>query len=414
MVATLASGPPAEPTGTGAGVDGGVGEFRNLPSGLHFPALDGARAVAAIGVFITHLGLLSGYITRHGSIGPYLARMDVGVSVFFVLSGFLLYRPFVGARLSGAEPRSVATYARRRLLRIFPAYWVALVIIAFVLKAPGFEEPHSIVAHFLLIHIYDGTQVVGGPIQQSWTLATELAFYAFIPVFAWFMARRERNADKQLRFEIITLISLFVASGLANVVLVAMDVKGSTYAQLGTWLPFRLTDFIPGMGLAVLSAWVAKRERPFPGWMSGPGFALGCWAMAIGAFWFVSTRLGLPMFPTFTTRQAFAVRVIYLFIAVVGVLPCVVGRQRGGVVQVLLANRAIVWVGLVSYGIYIWHEAWMILYQRWFDEPVLASNFIRMGIFSVVTTIATAAISWYVIEKPSIAWGRRQGLPSEA
>ena len=57
------------------------------------------------------------------------ARMDSGVQVFFLISGFLLYRPMVAAAFAGKQPRDVRSYSRHRFLRIYPAYWVAFVII---------------------------------------------------------------------------------------------------------------------------------------------------------------------------------------------------------------------------------------------------------------------------------------------
>lgn len=378
------------------------------PSPLRFPALDGCRALAAIGVFVTHLGLISGFISRHEPIGRFMARMDVGVSIFFVLSGFLLYRPIVAARMAGKAPRDVGVYARRRLLRIFPAYWVALTVVAFVLRAPGFFEPHSVVAHYFLLHVYDSTQLVGGPIQQSWSLATELAFYAFVPVWAWLMSRRARTKGAQLKVEVGSLLALLVASTLANVVLVAMRVDGSTFAMLGTWLPFRIGDFVPGMLLAVLSVWVAENGINLPGWLTGLPVTLACWGGAVVAFWIVSTQLNLPMFPTFTPKQALAVRIVYIAVAALVVFPAVVGRQNRGVVQAVFANRVAVWVGLVSYGIYIWHEAWLDIYLRWFDEPTLAASFLKMGLFAGAMTLVCAALSWYLVEKPVMQWGIRR------
>ncbi len=372
-----------------------------------FPALDGCRALGAIGVFVTHLGLISGFISRHESVGRYMARMDVGVSIFFVLSGFLLYRPLVAARFAGRPPREVGVYARRRLLRIFPAYWVALTIVGFVLRAPGFFEPHSVVSHYFLLHVYDSTQLVGGPIQQSWSLATELAFYAFVPLWAWLMARSERSQESQLRVEVAALVGLGVASAVANAALVVVGVDGSTFAMMGTWLPFRIGDFVPGMLLAVFSVWVAERGLRIPAWLSGLPATLTCWAGAAVGFWVVSTQLNLPMFPTFTPKQAFAVRIVYVVVAALVVIPAVVGRQSGGPVQAVFANRIAIWVGLVSYGIYIWHEAWLDIYLRWFDQPALAASFLRMGLFAGVLTIICAALSWYVVERPVMRWGAR-------
>ena len=381
---------------------------RPLPPGrVHYPTLDGCRALAAMGVLVTHVGLLSGYITRTPGIGPYLARMDVGVSIFFVLSGFLLYRPVVAARFENRQRGDVAAYARRRVLRIVPAYWVALIIVAFVLRAPAFFEPHSIVSHFLLLQVYDSQQLVGGPIQQSWSLATEVAFYVFVPCWAWLLSLKQRTPERQVRVEIISLVVLFVVSMVANLLLIRIGVADSTFAQLGTWLPFRIGDFVPGMLLAVVTAWIAQRGLRLPSWLTGAPFTIGCWVGAVVVFWIVSTQLGLPMFPTFTPTQAYAVRLLYVAFAALIVVPAVLARSDSRPTRWVFANRVMIWLGLVSYGIYIWHEAWQDVYLRITDQPALNSSFVGMMVFTVVATLICAAISWYLIERPAMAWGVR-------
>ncbi len=381
---------------------------------IRFPALDGCRALAAVGVLITHVALLSGFSNRSTTLGPYLARMDVGVSVFFVLSGFLLYRPFVAARFAGESAGEVGAYARRRLLRIIPAYWVALTVVGFVLKAPGFVEPHSIVSHYLLLQIYDSTQLVGGPIQQAWSLATEVAFYVFVPCWAWVMSRRQRLATQQLRIEVIALVALFVASAIGNLGLIKAGVADSTFAQLGTWLPFRIGDFIPGMLLAVGSAWVSHNKIRLASWLSSGQVALSFWLAALAVFWFVSTQLGLPMFPTFTPTQAYVVRVLYLLFAILLVIPAVLARSEKSFVTKTAANPLAIWLGLVSYGIYIWHEAWQDIYLRITDQPALNTSFLKMLVFTSVLTLISATLSWYLIEKPAIRWGsRHQGSSAQ-
>jgi peptidoglycan/LPS O-acetylase OafA/YrhL len=376
---------------------------------MHLPALDGCRAVAALGVLVTHVALLSGYAVRSSTVGPYLARMDVGVSIFFFLSGFLLYRPFVAARLAGEAPGDLGAYARRRLLRIVPAYWVALTIVAFVMRAPPFEDPHSMVSHYLLLHVYDANQLVGGPIQQSWTLATEVAFYVFVPVWAWLMALRPRSDRSQLRFEVIALVGLLVGSTAANLLLVLGGVSESTFAQLGTWLPFRIGDFVPGMLLAVGTAWVSHRGLHLPRWVVGLPLTAMCVSAALVVFWFVSTQLDLPMFPTFTPRQAFGVRILYAVFAALVVTPAVLARQRGGPVAWVLANPVVVWFGLVSYGIYIWHEAWQDVYLRVTGQPFLSASFTGMLAATLGLSVVCAAVSWYLLERPTMRWGARVG-----
>src|SRR6476659_3734388 len=117
-------------------------EVERRSAGVYFPAMDGYRALAALSVLVAHVALFSGVVNRNRTLAPYLARADVGVSIFFLLSGFLLYRPFVAAHLSARSAGSLGGYARRRALRIIPAYWFALTIVAFVLHAPGFHPPH--------------------------------------------------------------------------------------------------------------------------------------------------------------------------------------------------------------------------------------------------------------------------------
>jgi peptidoglycan/LPS O-acetylase OafA/YrhL len=96
------------------------------PGNPRFPLLDPLRALAALAVVVTHTAQLGGFNKEH-ALGAWTVRLDSGVAIFFVLSAFLLYRPFVRARLDGAPPPGVLAYARRRALRILPAYWVCVL-----------------------------------------------------------------------------------------------------------------------------------------------------------------------------------------------------------------------------------------------------------------------------------------------
>ena len=70
---------------------------------MFFPCFDGYRALAAGAVLLLHVGVASGFAFRHAGLGRYVFRLDVGVAVFFLISGFLLYRPFAAAHLAGGE-----------------------------------------------------------------------------------------------------------------------------------------------------------------------------------------------------------------------------------------------------------------------------------------------------------------------
>src|SRR6266487_2807271 len=126
-----------------------------------FPCFDGFRALAAISVLITHVAYLSGF-DIHSGLGAFTARMDVGVAVFFMISGFLLYRPFVAARLAERHGSRPLAYFWRRALRIFPAYWVALTITVFVLHVPKNIPPaKDMFLYYGLGHLYSLGNVIG-------------------------------------------------------------------------------------------------------------------------------------------------------------------------------------------------------------------------------------------------------------
>ncbi len=392
-------------TGTASGTTRVVRD--RTPLVPHLTALDGCRAVAALGVLVNHVALLSGFTGRHQGLGQYLARAEVGVSIFFVLSGYLLYRPFVADRLEGRDRRDTRDYARRRILRILPAYWVALTIVAFVLRAPPFREPHSIVSHYLLLQIYDVNQVVGGPVQQAWTLATEVSFYVFLPCWAWLLARRARTPERQIRLEALGVASLWGGSMLLKLGALAAGTSAEHMGMMNTWLPFRMDEFALGMGIAVAAAWIRHRRIQLPTGARAAGLTILSWIGAAALYWFLCTQLDMPLGPLYTPRQSVVLRALYSFVAVLLIAPAVFASRDRGPARALLANRPIVWIGLISYGIYLWHEAWQDVYLRLTDQKALQANVWGMLAFTLVLSVVAAAISWYVVERPIMRWGRR-------
>src|SRR5437867_250399 len=96
------------------------------PSGSErLPGIQGVRAVSALSILLLHIWLLSPY--KHGPLYHYVyANLPVGVTLLFILSSFLLYRPFAAAILRARPLPSIRTYLVNRALRILPAYWIVL------------------------------------------------------------------------------------------------------------------------------------------------------------------------------------------------------------------------------------------------------------------------------------------------
>src|SRR5215210_1861597 len=93
-----------------------------------FPLFNSMRAIAAIMVMCTHLAVQA-HATDPGAFArPFAVRLSAGVAVFFAISGFLLFRPFLSAWVAGDRRPAFVPYALGRFLRIYPAYWVALTI----------------------------------------------------------------------------------------------------------------------------------------------------------------------------------------------------------------------------------------------------------------------------------------------
>src|SRR5205085_5526391 len=152
---------------------------------FRFPLIDSIRAIALVAVIAAHSSF---FMARGGSTSLSHLHFDFSVRVFFMISAFLLYRPWVRARLAGYEKPSTKAFAWRRFLRIMPSYWVALTVISLWLGYSYVFTFHGIWTYYGLVQIYQPGWIVGG-LVQAWSNSVEVAFYAFIPVWGAIMRR---------------------------------------------------------------------------------------------------------------------------------------------------------------------------------------------------------------------------------
>jgi peptidoglycan/LPS O-acetylase OafA/YrhL len=179
-----------------------------------FAGFDGLRAVAALAIVVLHVTSATGAVGAT-SLGRYFARLDVGVTIFFLISAFLLYRPFVDAHLHGQGSVALRVFWWRRGLRIFPAYWVALTAAIVVFGATSLHGFWDYTRHYLLVQIYQPKYGLAG-IVPTWTLAVELSFYAALPAYAWVLGAitRRQPVQRRVATEIAGAVLLY-AFGLA-------------------------------------------------------------------------------------------------------------------------------------------------------------------------------------------------------
>jgi peptidoglycan/LPS O-acetylase OafA/YrhL len=365
------------------------------PGNPRFPLLDPLRAVAALCIVVTHTAGWSGFNAAH-ALGAWTARLDCGVAIFFVLSGFLLYRPFVAARLDGRDRPRVARYARRRALRILPAYWTALIVVAVLLPrdAPGVFGSHWW-AYFGLVQSWSSATIIGG-LSVAWSLSVEAAFYVLLPVYALVMARllRGRSRDDQARVELAVLaVTGVLAVAMRTVVHVADPDTVYLNTLPGTW-----AWFCGGLSLAVLSAWAPERLRP------AREHPYAFWAAAFALLTVAAWGAGLPrvLGETYRTVPLAAEHVLYLGIAV-----CLVAPGTAQARLPLLRSRPLVWLGLVSYGIFLYHQP---LVGRLIEirTHVPFAGYVWYTLAVAAAATACAAASYYLVERPLLRFKEPQ------
>ncbi|WP_313358881.1 acyltransferase family protein, partial [Corynebacterium variabile] len=155
------------------------------------PALEGLRAVAALGIILTHAAFQTGNDTG-AVINRIIARTDFFVPVFFALSGFLLWRRHASDFTFSAEGRCRwAGYYVKRLGRIVPASLAVVIIVIAFFPVAGDPGVLQIVANLLLLQNYVPDGMIGG-LTHLWSLCVEMFLYLVMPLLALAVGRRRR------------------------------------------------------------------------------------------------------------------------------------------------------------------------------------------------------------------------------
>lgn len=366
--------------------------------------LDGLRALAMTLVFTYHFGLFTTPFLEIGEAGAapttwgarVIPNLNFGVEIFFVLSGYLIYGPFARARANGTPSPDLRRYAIRRFLRIYPAYWVALVTLLvrddiYVNGAVNFLK------HAALIHTWFpdygriGTREAG--IAISWTLVVEVSFYVFAPI--WARVARMMTAHAELvGLGALTAAGLFVRFWASH---------HQVYPAVNVLLP-NLAALAPGMMIAVVAA---RQHATSTTATTGQGsrVRVGWWWCAAALLFVVMIRLayGYLLAPAISEPTPLAWHLVLApMIAVLLVTP-VIAAGTASRLTAVFRLPVVAWIGTVSYGSYLWHHVIMLNHVD--IDVVRASSAFQAsmtmaGLYLFV--LALGAGSWYFVEQPSL------------
>ncbi|WFU04243.1 acyltransferase family protein (plasmid) [Rhizobium sp. CB3171] len=356
--------------------DSPVPEFvrQPIPGHLKYRAdIDGLRALAILPVVLYHAGI------------PGFSGGFVGVDVFFVISGFLM-----ASLISGEVARddfSIVRFYERRIRRIFPALFAVLAassIAAWLLLMPVELEyfARSVKAAALFtsniqFEKESGYFDIGAqlkPLLHTWSLAVEEQFYILFPLLLLAVNRFAR------RYTVPILLGLLIASFAASAWTVFRTPAAAFYL-----LQFRAWELLIG---ALLAFHVIPRPaRPV---VRESLAALGVILIAIAVFGFTDHTL---------------------FPGPAALLPCLgaalviyAGAEHGLAGRALRA-RPLVFVGLVSYSLYLWHWPIIVFTREIFGRELSP---VQSGLI-VVVSLALASFSWRFIEQPFRGRGSRLG-----
>ena len=344
---------------------------------MRFDALTGFRAIAATLVFVYH-NRKYWRAQMHPELLRFVNELHVGVSMFFVLSGFLIAFTYADKPIQSSS--SYFKYFLVRVARIFPLYWLILIALALDPKFAALKHPALTAS---LLHGFSSKLNLNG-LAQAWSLNVEMTFYALAPLLC--LLQR-----KSLIWLISGLGLLFIFSfGIGQI---WTKINGNPLSFmvplkfiLGSTFPGRFTEFLAGMLLASAiknnNAWL---QIPAKTWIGVIGILLTTYL--IGMFqpdifhhgtdhplgWAIHTFL-LP---------------IFIALAIAGLI------NENSFLQRILKSKWLVLMGNASFAFYLIHISYVNIRIRWWYLGP-DRNFILLWIISI-------ALYWF-IEKPIYSW----------
>ena len=400
-----------------------------VPStGRRLAGIEGLRALAATSILAVHVWSSSmpggEVLGQSRALGYGISSLSAGLTLFFTLSGFLLYRPFASAINRRTEHQPISAYLHNRLMRIAPAYLVILFAVALVIGAASVRgpdgelgvgyltDPLQLGQSALLLQGYRPSTVVIG-IGPAWSLSVEVVFYLLLPLLVLLAAglarrargRRGRTLALLAPPALLLLIGLSGKAAAAHLLpagpLAGYNTDWHSVVERSFWAQADLFAF--GMLVAVLHVEASDGRLRLPAHWRQIAVGLGALVFLPCA---ATMRGGEHSYLLQNTGEALAIALVLAAI----VIPGREGAKPLRAVRVL-ESRVFVAVGVASYSLFLWHYP-VILWLR--ENGLTAGGLGGLALnLALVATVAGAlsALTYRYVERPALRRKRRSREP---
>lgn len=368
-------------------------------------SLDGVRAIAAFAVLLFHVSMEAGTALEPGFLGALLSRGEIGVPIFFTLSGLLLYRPWAAALLTGSPAPDVGRYLWKRFFRIIPAYWLVVAVALALWGGAHRDDLWTWAQMLFLVHTYDVSPWWFGlgpkGLGQMWSLAVELTFYLTLPLMAAALRAFALRAGPDVAARAKRLLLGLAIFGALSYVYTIFEYWPDYRPWMNVWLPRSWTFFVPGMALAVLTVWAGAR----PGRARRLTVALASswgslWLIAALAYAIAATPVTGPRFVGLGgIWTALYEQALYTLIAFCLVAPAAV--EPAAQVRRMLGGRVMSYLGQISYGVFLWQFVVIYLWYDFTGQQPWSGNLLLNLAAITALTVLLSHFTYRYLEEPA-------------
>ena len=388
-------------------------------SKLHINGADGFRAIACLLVLYHHLTQKMNPDSVPEWFRPihhFGMRGEVGVSLFFVLSGALLSYPYWRSLFTAEAKPRVSHYALARVARIVPATWFNLILCTLI-ALYIYDIPVNIKMLFsglFFINSYHYSTFfpaeLNGPL---WSIGLEVSCYVLLPIVLFFILKVAKNFFSAFAALTLWIVvnQLIINPWVIERFMTSQDGKGWDKGLVGgakEWLPYwNVVSFFSQFLIGALAALIIAKLQSTPK-EKKIYFDGGAILLIIAAIALVGVRL-TPGAPDSFTRQPYLSPFYALLMAL-----ALVGVSQSVFLFKIIDNRFFVWVSQISFGVYLWHQVVQNILQKSFKENYVyfgvtdLQEWTLMSAIVIVIAGAIATLSWKFFEKPILKAARRK------